>query len=249
MSITKNLIFLLKSQSNDEKDDKYEIILRENGFQVIQVKTIDFKYKNLNLLENKLKCPNDYAGMILSSPRCVLAVKYACKLPNEWKLKENYVVGEATYELALKELDVECGGKETGNADNLSIRLLNNSDKIAKRFLYPHGNLKMDILKNKLSKSSITLEEVEVYETVTNEHIEEDFGKVTESLNVFPEYIVFFSPSGLKAIETILFQLPLNSMKLIAIGPTTESAMIKLGLTVFGVAEKPTPSDVLKLLK
>ncbi|GJQ71557.1 hypothetical protein Trydic_g11265 [Trypoxylus dichotomus] len=186
-----------------------------------------------------------------SIPRCVNAVKLALDNENlaiDWKLKLNYVVGETTYKTALKEFDLNCVGRDTGNADVLSEQILKDSEEHEMNFLYPHGNLKMDILKNKFEGTNLSLNEIMVYETVPNNHIQKEFQDATNNFTDLPEYIVFFSPSGIKAAENVLKELPTKLIKMIAIGPTTEAAMIKSGLEVYGTAAKPTAQHVLDIL-
>lgn len=125
MSVTKKFVLLLKAQKTDE--DEYEVMLRAQGYNVEQLKTIDFNYVNLDKIKSKLLNPNDYSGIIFSSPRCVIAIKLALEdknLSDDWNLKDNYVVGETTYKTALQELSLKCLGKETGNADVLSQLML-----------------------------------------------------------------------------------------------------------------------------
>lgn len=122
MAIQDKLVFLFKAPKQDEESDKYEVELKENGFHVNQLKTLDFVYKNLELLKQKLEQPKSYNGIIFSSPRCVYGVKNALNdfdLHNCWKEKYNYVVGNGTCETALKYLNLSCDGKESGNANNL----------------------------------------------------------------------------------------------------------------------------------
>lgn len=123
--IAKKHVLLLKSQSNEP--DKYAEVLSANGYAVKQVKTLEFVFKNLEILFEEVRCPSNYSGFIFSSPRCVEAVSKSLKesesfekFRGEWEKKENFAVGEATYRNALSELGLECKGKESGNAVNLA---------------------------------------------------------------------------------------------------------------------------------
>lgn len=127
--VLKNFVLLLKSQKADNQNDKYEDCLAENGFSVKQCKTLIFNFRNLECLREKLSRPDEYEGIIFSSPRCVQAVHLAVKNKEEnfleqWQLKDNFVVGETTHTEALKRLRLNCMGKETGNAANLSHFIL-----------------------------------------------------------------------------------------------------------------------------
>lgn len=250
MKIINKAVLLFKVPPSNNEDDFYEVMLVKENFNVKQVKTLDFEYKNLDTLKTKLKSPDEYSGIIFSSPRCVFGTKNALcdeKLDAKWKGKSNYVVGSTTHETAIKCLGIDCLGKESGNANNLAVIIIKgklhycstmHQDQIVKNmhtfnllqylfvesqktegnctFLYPHGNLKLDILKNQLEPEGITLDEVCVYDSITNPNIEKEFQKVTENLLEIPEFMVFFSPSAVKGILSTIKQLPddiINNIK------------------------------------
>lgn len=120
-------VLLLKAQDSDDGQDKYEDILRSNSFEVNRVKTLMFNFKNLQKLAEKLANSNEFSGVIFSSPRCVQAVKLASEISNhleQWKVKENFVVGGTTYKAALDKLAWSCSGENAGNARNLANDIL-----------------------------------------------------------------------------------------------------------------------------
>lgn len=136
-----------------------------------------------------------------------------------------------------------------------------------KPFLFPHGNLKTDTLKVELGKSNIDIEGVLVYDTLANPNIEKDFRVVTNDFTMFPEYVIFFSPSGVRSSIELFRKVPdcIEKIKVkkiisidqsiltfryqfIAIGPVTESAMNEEDIKVTGVAANPNPNEVLKLI-
>lgn len=221
MQIINNCVLLLKAEKSDESSDKYEVMLTEKGFTVKHLKTLEFAYKNLNELEERLENPQNYNGIIFTTPRSVRAVKEAIgdeSLRAEWKEghKLNYVVGEATFKAALNELGLECKGQDSGNATNLaelilcgkiefiSVRdlliyiILNflDKDEITKPFLFPCGNLKTDTFIDRLSKQKIDMEALTVYDTIPSCSLDEDFCCITSNFMEVPEYFVYFSPSG-----------------------------------------------------
>lgn len=125
--INSNTVLLLKSQFSEDEPDKYQSLLKSENFEVRQIKTLDFKFKNLDELRDKLAKSTDFSGLILSSPRCVQAVQMTIANSNcikEWKAKSNFVVGEATHKAAVAKLGLNCLGKDTGNAGNLSKVIL-----------------------------------------------------------------------------------------------------------------------------
>lgn len=124
--ILQKSVLLLKSQK-DSSNDKYEDILVENDFDVIIAKTLVFNFRNLDVLANKLEDYTCFEGLIFSSPRCVQATYLSDKdrkLLQFWHDKQNFVVGEATYKDAYEKLNLECRGKNTGNALKLSQLIL-----------------------------------------------------------------------------------------------------------------------------
>nr|CAH7742659.1 unnamed protein product [Callosobruchus chinensis] len=201
--ILKKSVLLLKSQKSDGAGDRYEDLLKSNGFQVWQVKTLVFDFKNIDLLKERLLNSEHYSGLAFSSPRCVEAVRLAIEgnenIMQKWESKLNYVVGEATYKDALEKTGLDCGGKEAGNAVNLSRIILQCRDKLQKPLLFPHGNLKTDALQHALAKEGVGIEGVLVYDTIANPDIEVEICNVTNNFANIQEFIIFFSPSGVKS--------------------------------------------------
>ncbi|XP_044753743.1 uroporphyrinogen-III synthase-like [Coccinella septempunctata] len=253
MKIINKSVMLLKTQKGVIETDQYEKLLKSHDFKVKQVNTLIFKYHDLSELNNKLKNCNDYSGILLSSPRCVEAVYLSSgekQLDSSWRTKLNYTVGEATHLAALERLGIDCRGKESGNAKNLSEIIMKENTGAVKPFLFPHGNLKTDTLKIELGRSNIGVEGVLVYDTLANPNIEEDFRLATCDFTNFPEYVVFFSPSGVRSSIELFRRVPdcLEKIKFIAIGPVTETAMKEENIVPEGVAASPNPTEVLNLL-
>jgi uroporphyrinogen-III synthase len=89
------------------------------------------------------------------------------------------------------------------------VNVLDKSEYV-KPFLFPHGNLKTDILKVELSKENLTIEEVLVYDTLPNPSIERDLLECTDRFTTIPEFLVFFSPSGLHSSLEYLRKIPVD---------------------------------------
>ncbi|KAF5307393.1 hypothetical protein FQR65_LT18428 [Abscondita terminalis] len=108
MKIIHKSVLLLKSENNE---DKYDAALTDNGFLVKHIRTLEFRYINLEQLHSKIRSPDDYDGIIFTTPRSVKALKEALAndiLDPKWS-----------------GLNLECRGKESGNAKNLSSVILN----------------------------------------------------------------------------------------------------------------------------
>lgn len=249
MKILLNCVLLLKAEKSEETEDKYEAMLTKAGFDVKHVRTLEFQFKNLEELKEKLFKPDSYSGIIFTTPRSVQATCKALNNENlnkRWMLKNNYVVGEATYQHALNDCDLNCKGKESGNAKKLADIIINDKNDITEPLLFPCGNLKTDTLTNELFEEGIDTDTVIVYETVPSRTLEHDFIDITSNYTDIPEYFVYFSPSGVEFTFNIIQKLSvLDSIKFIAIGPTTEMALKSKSLKVNAVALKPTPHDLL----
>ena len=105
--------------------------------------------------------------------------------------------------------------------------------------MFPRGNLATPTLVSELTAAGHEVDDVIVYETVTNRSLV----SALQTLQVLPDYIVLFSPSGAAASLTILIesqQDKLKHTKIIAIGPTTQAEIERKGLKVYKVLSKPT---------
>jgi len=73
----------------------------------------------------------------------------------------------------------------------------------------------------------------------------------TQSIPIsLPDWMVFFSPSGVKVVNKYLLNSvhSWSKVKKASIGPTTARAMRSLGWTVDAIADKPTPKNLLKCI-
>ena len=243
-------VVLFKSESLDQSD-KY-VDLLEKHFKVIAIPTLVFVYKNLNELKIELENANRYSGIVFTSPRSINAVVKSLKddkLPEDWSLLKNYSVGESSHDLAQSLLHLETHGKEAGNAKELANIIAKDNEQIVqeKPFLFPSGNLKQDILEKSLSSHEIQLTPIEIYETIPHSSLTTAINKLK---NEDVDFIVYFSPSGLKFTHPILidYNIDLNSMKLIALGPSSKKAIEDLDLKCYAMCDKPSPESLLQTL-
>lgn len=246
-------VVILKSES--ESSDSYTCLLRENNFDPIFIPTLEFRFKNLDILVEKLQAPDTFSGIIFTSPRSVEACEQALntaatKIDAKWSTLHNYCVGEVTHNLIHVALDLNARGKHTGNANNLSDFIFENLEgsRLESPFLFPCGNLRQDTLQLKLMDYGYFLDPVEVYETVAHSDLEANLRQAM--IDEKAEYLAFFSPSGVTHTNAILKKLDIDlaSYKLIAIGPSTRKALESNGFEVFKTAEKPSVEYLVKAL-
>lgn len=245
-------VVILKSESDNS--EVYSALLEKHGFEPVFVPTLDFSFKNLEVLRDRLLSPYKYSGLIFTSPRSITAVRDALqgqRLKDDWKPLENYCVGETSYDLILRSLDLDTKGQQSGNASNLAdfIKTDLYNKTITLPFLFPCGNLKQDVLQNKLCEYGYSLDSVEVYETVPHKDLEQNLLAVFRDESV-PAFMLFFSPSGITYCSDVLekHRLDLSKCRIVAIGPSTKKAIENRGFAVHRTAEKPSPEHVVSAL-
>lgn len=245
------VIVLFKSESLGP--DKFTTALKTIGFNVQSISCISFVYKNCDTVLEELSKPEDYDGIIFTSPRAVRGVLKAVEsfpgVINKWIAKRNFSIGQTTTELCENLLNLRTEGKETGNATELSSFICSRcqDETSLRNFLFPAGNLRQDTLENSLKECSITLRPIEIYDTIENPELE----KSIEALkNTILDFIVFFSPSGVQFSLPLLkkHKINLETVKFIAIGPTTKKTIEENGLKCSYLCSKPTPEDLIKIL-
>lgn len=244
-------VVILKSES--ESSDSYATLLRENNFDPIFVPTLGFGFKNLEKLKSRLDEPDNYAGIIFTSPRSVEACEQAIKGTNfdkKWKELHNYCVGDVTHNMIHVALEMNARGKQTGNANNLADYIFESLEghRLQSPFLFPCGNLKQDTLQLKLLDYGYFMDPIEVYETAAHPDLEMNLRKAL--IDDKAEYLAFFSPSGVNFVNAILkkLEIRMSDYKLIAIGPSTRKSLESNELKVFKTAEKPSVEYLVKAL-
>lgn len=249
--IKMNKVVILKSES--ESSDAYATLLKENNFEALFVPTLEFRFKNLDLLSKKLEEPDNFSGIIFTSPRAVEACEQAVKsthFDKKWKDLYNYCVGDVTHNVIHTALDMNARGKQTGNANNLAEFIFDNleGERLTLPFLFPCGNLRQDTMQLKLLEFGYFLEAVEVYETVAHSELEQNLRKALIDDNA--EYLAFFSPSGVTHTKAALakMDIDLNNYKLIAIGASTRKCLESNDLKVYKTAERPSVEYLVKAL-
>lgn len=246
-------VVLLKSES--ESVDNYTELLRASNFDPIFVPTLEFRFKFLDKLREKLQTPDDFSGIIFTSPRSVEACEEALaeeslKLCEKWSKLHNYCVGEVTHNLIHVALGLNARGKQAGTANSLADFIFENLEDtpLDHPFLFPCGNLRQDTLQLKLMDNGYLLDAIEVYETVAHTDLESNLKRAL--VDEKAEYLAFFSPSGVNYTNAILRKLDVNlsNYKLIAIGPSTRKCLETNGFEVYKTAEKPSVEYLVKAL-
>ncbi|XP_050437494.1 uroporphyrinogen-III synthase-like [Adelges cooleyi] len=246
--MTGKMSFIILKAQNEENEstDPYIEVLHEKGYDAHFVPTLQFEYYNLDELRKKLQNPQDYSGLVLTSPRCVRGVLKCLdnsKLNNNWHNKPIFVVGEATARLVTKELNQKPIGANTGNATALVPIIL--KYELSKPLLAPCGNLNLNILADNLN--TVKLENVEIYRTVPHSDLEKNLKLAFDTIK-YRIGLVFFSPSGFQACIKLIPKEFVNKLHIFSIGPTTASAIEEAGYALTGICDKPKPESMMDII-
>ncbi|GFO50379.1 uroporphyrinogen-iii synthase [Plakobranchus ocellatus] len=249
---SKKIVFLFKSPKENEPD-KFEEVLRNANMLCASLPVLSFRFVNQEELKSSLNAIHLFSAIIFTSVRAVEAVAHILKEVNvgvkNWNI-QSFAVGQTTLEAARK-FGFKPKGESSGNAQALGEFILEQvSSDDDRPFLYPCSNLHQDKLKKVLNCNGKVLKEVIAYETCPNEQLKDTLELAIQHQGT-PDYVVFFSPSSFQFAQNFIYDslIPLNKVKIVAIGPTTEKAICDQGYTIFATAEKPDPQSLLKSLE
>lgn len=129
MKTTLKEIVIFKAPAEDGDttgEDAYKVTLEEAGITTYIVPVLTFEFFDLHRLRAKLQCPEEYSGLIFTSPRTVKAVALSLegKTPSDLGWRNAYVVGETTNNFLQRELTMEGKGSNTGHAAALAEFIL-----------------------------------------------------------------------------------------------------------------------------
>ncbi|XP_078499642.1 uroporphyrinogen-III synthase isoform X1 [Lissotriton helveticus] len=256
-------VLLLKDpKDNESGPDPYVEELRLHGFEATLIPVLSFEFVSLRSLFEKITHPEDYGGLIFTSPRAVEAVKlclaendkneaWVNSLKEKWQSKPVYVVGKATAVL-VSVIGLIPQGEESGNAEKLAAFICSReSPDSSSPLLFPCGAIKREVLPKILREKSISMESLVVYQTAQHPAIKESLGSYFVQAGI-PSSVTFFSPSGVKFCLGHIQALSgasIDHIKFAAIGPTTTEALTTEGIRVSCTAKNPTPQDLALGLK
>ena len=166
---------------------------------------------------------NDY--LIFTSQNAVESVLGNKKI-TEIKSKRCFCVGEKT-KVLLEQNDFDVIADSDYAAELASV-ICNQYSKNS--FTFFCGNIRRDVLPDALRLAQITLDEIEVYETVLTTH----------KIDFTPDGILFFSPSG---VESYLQENKIEDENCFCIGNTTAEAL-KYATPNRIIANQPTMESV-----
>lgn len=249
-----NLVVLFKSGTTDD-NDPYLKALESHGYHGHCIPILDFHFINLDLYTQLLRKLDQYLAIVFTSPRAVQATQLALNSTDTplslIQSVKCYTVGKATA-LAAQKLGFQTSGETTGNAELLSQFIVEDSLQAMNReVLFPSGNLCRDVLCETLKAHRFCVTEVKVYETIVKDDISDEIFMITQS-KVPIHSLVMFSPSGVPVLTKTLKKFPLltvNSVKILAVGPTTEGELKKHNVPVYATLRRPDPQSLIDCLQ
>jgi len=180
--------------------DKFHSALSQANYTVQYSPVLSFAYINAEALKNALERANAYSGMVVTSSRAFTALRNL--FPDEatlqhlcgpWLTKPLFVVGKST----LSKAPVKFKNITQGPAGSIELSKLIVAKVKCKEeslpLLYLCSSIRRNELPDALALEGIKLAELVVYETVGIDiNLEDQSDK--------PCWVVFFSPSGVKAV-------------------------------------------------
>uniref|UniRef100_A0A8D2JCD1 Uroporphyrinogen III synthase n=1 Tax=Varanus komodoensis TaxID=61221 RepID=A0A8D2JCD1_VARKO len=153
-----------------------------HGLEATLIPVLAYEFISLQTFFEKLFHPEQYQGLIFTSPRAVQAIRLC--------LQDN-CKGE------VAEIGLIPQGENCGNAEKLAGYICSRESPNSLPLLFPCGTLKREILPAVLGEKGIALEGLTVYQTTQHPNLQESLRNYFSQQGV-PASITFFSPSGVK---------------------------------------------------
>lgn len=233
-------VILLRSA---DEPDRYLEAFAAAGMRAVCEPVLAFAFPNQDLLADRLTQHEEYGALLATSPRVATALgrlfEERADLMEAWRGRTAYAVGPKTAR-RLREVGLTPEGEEAGDAASLAARLI--ADEPATPLLFLCGNRRRETIPNRLEAADIPYDELVVYETNTRRDL-----TLPSSQPARSSWLVFFSPSGLEAVERAGV-INLSNYRVAAIGPTTGGALDEAGYDVEAVAGEPSPGALVSAL-
>lgn len=231
-------VILLRSA---DEPDRYLAAFDRAGLQAVCEPVLTFAFPNQAPLRGRLEREGEYEALVATSPRAATALErlFADRegLAESWEGRRAYAVGPKTAE-RLRAVGLEPRGHSAGDAEALAAYIVD--DAPPARLLFLSGNRRRDTLPDGLRNEDVPFDELVVYETRTRTAL------TLPATNETP-WLVFFSPSGLEAVEHAE-SVDLAEYRIAAIGPTTGGALEDAGHSVEAVAAEPSPDGLVSAI-
>lgn len=224
-----------------DEPDPYVRALSEIGLRAVCRPVLSFVFPADEALRERLHNRAHYGGVVATSPRAARAVRRVFDergtLHAKWEDAPAFVVGPKTAD-RFRDLGFDVRGEETGSAEALVSVIADQRPE--EPLLFLAGDRRRDTLPEGLVAANVSFEEEVVYET----HPRTD---LTLPPAANDSWLVFFSPSGLEALQASDAG-SIGAYRVATIGPTTAADLREKGVEVDAVSELPSPKGVVEAL-
>jgi uroporphyrinogen-III synthase len=231
-------VILLRSADDP---DPYVHAFGEAGLRAVCRPVLTFVFPNDGSLRDRLRQRGQYGGIVATSPRAGRALRRVFDsdgtIHAEWEEAPAFVVGPKTAE-RFRALGLDVQGAHTGSADALASWIADAGPE--QPLLFLSGNRRRETLPEGLREAGVAFDEQVVYETHTR-------GDLSLPSGAGGAWLVFFSPSGLDAVQAS--GCPIDTYRCAAIGSTTAAALEEEGLSVRAVADAPSPQGLVSAIR
>ncbi|KAK9479907.1 tetrapyrrole biosynthesis, uroporphyrinogen III synthase [Lipomyces japonicus] len=263
-------VVLLKNPTPNEDKDVYAVASRQAGFKPWFVPVLAHSFVGQDNLQAKLcqiastTTGSHDVALIVTSQRAVEAMAAVLDRVNASvaaviRNMPAYTVGPATANLLRSHgFNHVRGGDDAGNGQILAQLIVH--DKLRQVFFLT-GRSRRDVIPVTLAKNAIAIEEIVVYESANLASAQSNFNHAVgnyhhdddDNDNDDVTWVVFFSPTGAIPIVNLLKQRfsidNNNSVRIAAIGPTTQAFLADNNIPPVVVAGKPDPESLLDAIK
>lgn len=250
------ILFKNKGSGDEDNAEEYELELQKVDLNVIFIPTLAFEFLNLEMLIEKLNAVNEFSGLILTSQRSIEAISQCLtEIPDtilsKWKTLPCFVIGPKSYAKCKLLLNFDACGQGCGNAEALIPVIAKRVKSTDKPLFFPCGDKKISTITRELPVCGIQVKELTVYKTLQHKDLEIDLLKNIKVKNIDDVLMVFFSPSGLQYVLSILtkYKYPTDKLSCISIGPSTSKAITAAELRLCCTAEKPIAASLVNCIK
>jgi uroporphyrinogen-III synthase len=238
-------VILLRSA---DEPDRYLSAFQRADMRAVCEPVLTFAFPNQEQLANHLEDADRYAALVATSPRVGTALDQLFSardpLAARWRGEPAFAVGPKTVG-RLQEAGLVPRGGDAGDAAALAEQIT--EAPLSGPLLFLSGNRRRDTLPNRLREAGLAFDELVVYETRPRRDLALPLSRPPSE----SPWLVFFSPSGLEAVEQAPSVDPdqLHDYRIAAIGPTTAGALEGAGWSVAAVASEPSPDGLVEALR
>lgn len=232
-------VILLRSA---DAPDRYLQAFEAADLRAICEPVLSFAFPSQDSLRETLGARGRYGVLIATSPRVGTALEQVFSadeaLAEKWRNAPVYAVGPKTA-AAVRQIGLRPIGEDAGRAADLAKRII--GDDPQEPLLFLCGNRRRDVLPDRLTEAGVSFDELVVYET----HTRTELGLPSPGGRT---WLVFFSPSGLEAVQASDSVDP-HRYRIAAIGPSTGEAIAGDGFSLDAVAQHPSPEALVRAIQ